>query len=479
MKSLTNIGQREDFISPGQLENISTTASVGERTDVARLYRQYIAYWLDQSLPAGQVVLIAVPNSPDLLAMFAAVLNSNHVPALIAPTTPGDRVMQMVRDFGAGALIRSATHDATWESYGVQNVQDLGRWQVGRVQNAPLPITQPGQVVIATSGTSRAFSSGCVHWFSALQNNALRHARSIGLGRTDRILVNLPMYYSTALVAQTIAALELGAHLVISGPPFLVPTYLEDIHEHRITASSVTPVLLRQINAHSQSLPGCLRLLTVGGDLAAATEVNQCLTANPGLELYLTYGISEAGPRVSTCAAHRASPQQLSSVGLPLEGTQVMILRPSPDSAEGELLVSSDTLLTRKIGQDSHTPIIELNGKRWLKTGDIFSQDHDGYLYFKGRHSDFIVIRDEKVNLGAIKQMCKRVPGVLACRTEVVSDSSVPAGFQLELTVDRDVVQENEGDYFKTRLLKQLKHYERPLAIALLHRDALSMTNHK
>ncbi|KIH80475.1 class I adenylate-forming enzyme family protein [Pseudomonas batumici] len=479
MNSLVNIGQREDFISPGQLENISTTASVGERVDAGRRYQEYLAYWAVQSLPAGQVVLIALPNSPDLLAMFAAVLNSGYVPALIAPTTPGERIAQMIGDFSAGALVRSATHEAAWAGYGISKAQDLGRWQVGQVPNAPLPVTQPGQVVIATSGTSRAFSSGCVHWYSALQTNALRHARSIGLDRTDRILVNLPMYYSTALVAQTIAALELGAHLVISGPPFLVPTYLEDIQEHRITASSVTPVLLRQINAHSQPLPACLRLLTVGGDLAAAAEVSHCMAVNPGLELYLTYGISEAGPRVSTCAAHRVSAQRLSSVGLPLDGTQVMLLRPSEDSLEGELLVSSDTLLTKKIGQDSHTPIIERDGKRWLKTGDIFSQDHEGYLYFKGRNSDFIVIRDEKVNLGAIKQMCKRVPGVLACRTEVVSDASVLAGFQLELTVDREVVQENQGDHFKTRLLKQLKHYERPLAIALLHRDALSMTNHK
>ncbi len=479
MNSLAKFGQREHYISPGQLQNISTTASVGERADVASLYEDYLAYWQDQPLPAGQVVLIALPNSPDLLAMFAAVLNSGYVPALIAPTTPGERVAQMIVDFAAGALIRSAAQHTTWTGYGVAQAADLGRWQVGHVANAPLPITQAGQVVIATSGTSRAFSSGCVHWFSSLQTNALRHARSIGLTRADRILVNLPMYYSTALVAQTIAALELGAHLVISGPPFLVPTYLEDLREHRITASSVTPVLLRQLNAHPHPFAPCLRLLTVGGDQAAPAEVSQCLASHPGLELYLTYGISEAGPRVSTCAAHRVSPQRLGSVGLPLDGTQVMLLRPGEDSLEGELLVSSDTLLTRKIGQDSHTPIIELHGRRWLKTGDIFSQDHEGYLYFKGRNSDFIVIRDEKVNLGAIKQLCKRVPGVLACRTEVVREASMLAGFQLELTVDRDVVREHQGDHFKTRLLKQLKHYERPLAIALLHRDAQSMTNHK
>ncbi|WMN16286.1 class I adenylate-forming enzyme family protein [Pseudomonas piscis] len=479
MNGLVNFRHREHYIAPGQLLNVSTTASVGTGAGLPQLHEDYLAYWQGQSLPLGQVVLIALPNGPDLLAMFAAVLNSGYVPALIAPSTPGERIAQMIIDFAAGALVRSSTQASTWAGYGLQQAEDLGRWQVGQVSNAPLPVTLPGQVVIATSGTSRAFSSGCVHWFSSLQANALRHARSIGLTRADRILVNLPMYYSTALVAQTIAALELGAHLVISGPPFLVPTYLEDIREHRISASSVTPVLLRQINAQPQPFARCLRLLTVGGDLAAPTEVSQCLEANPGLELYLTYGISEAGPRVSTCAAHRVGPQRLASVGLPLDGTHVMLLRSSQDSNEGELLVSSDTLLTRKIGQDNQSPFIELHGKRWLKTGDIFSQDPDGYLYFKGRNSDFIVIRDEKVNLGAIKQLCKRVPGVLACRTEVISEASMLAGFQLELTVDREVVREHQGDHFKTRLLKQLKHYERPLAIALLHRDALSMTNHK
>lgn len=471
--------QMTNFLDPGKLAKVSATSSIGGDCSVPALYDEYLEYWQGQLLPDGQVILVAIANGPDLLAMFAAILNSGYVPALIAPTTPAPRIAQMVKDFRAGALVRSPTQQATWASYGIAQWQELGRWQSGAVGQPPEPITLPGQVVIATSGTSRAFSSGCVHWFTSLQTNAVRHARSIGLTSNDRILVNLPMYYSTALVAQTIAALQLDASLVISGPPFYPPTYMRDIRKHSITASSITPVLLRQLNAHPHPFPPELRLLTVGGDTAAVADVRHCLNANPGLELYLTYGISEAGPRVSTCAAHLVSAERLRSVGLPIEGTQVRLLQQRENSAEGELLVSSQTLLAKKIGQDEHSPTIELDGQRWLKTGDIFTQDDEGYLYFKGRSSDFIVVNDEKINLGAIKQMCVRVPGVLACRTNVLTPTAATAGFHLEVTVDRQLVKESQGDQFKTRLLKQLKPYERPTAIQLLHCDAATVTNYK
>ncbi len=480
MNSLVSIERSREFFPADKLLNISATSSVGDHCTATDTYTDYLRFWQTSPLQPGHVVVIALPNTIDVLHMFFAVLNSGLVPALIAPTTPAERFGQIIEDFQAAALVKSSLRiDGIPHGPGAR-AELIGRWSVLIFDAPRMPSTRPGEVIITTSGTSASFSSGCVHRFESLQANGLRHAHSIGLRKEDRVLVNLPLYYSTALVAQAIATLTLDAQLVISGPPFLLPQYTRDIAAHRITVSSLTPVLLRQINACEPSgLPPGLRVLSVGGDHVPAEQVQHCLQANPQLELYLTYGITEAGPRVSTLAAHRVDPARYASVGLPLAGTQVRLDWLSESPWQGELLVSSNTLLLSKIGRSAKSPLVDIDGTTWLRTGDIFTQDAQGYLFFKGRKSDFLVINDEKVNLGAIKHICRTLPGVISCRTLVKPTHQPLAGFELEVTLDQSIVPSCDGPSFKQHILKLLKRYERPGRIDLVFQDAGSIVNYK
>jgi len=45
-----------------------------------------------------------------------------------------------------------------------------------------------------------------------------------------------------------------------------------------------------------------------------------------------------------------------------------------------------------------------------IATGDCFAQDADGYLYFHGRLSDFIVRDDNKICLAAVRRAAGRLP---------------------------------------------------------------------
>jgi len=51
----------------------------------------------------------------------------------------------------------------------------------------------------------------------------------------------------------------------------------------------------------------------VGGDSLAPEHVADLLRARPGRELYLTYGLTQAGARVSTLSAH-AEPGEILDV---------------------------------------------------------------------------------------------------------------------------------------------------------------------
>jgi hypothetical protein len=215
-----------------------------------------------------------------------------------------------------------------------------------------------------------------------------------------------------ALVAQVLAGLVTGARLVIAGPPFSPHGHAETIRRYGVTSSSLTPFLVRHL-PDSPWAPS-LRMLTVGGDTLAAERVASLRAAQPDLELYLTYGLTEAGPRVSTLAAHREPPHRYASVGRPLPGVRVA-LRDVRDGA-GELLVASDTFLVRRVGEAKEQPFTD-PGR--IATGDLFRIDADGYLYFGGRMGDSMVIDGFKVSLPSVRRLAAALPGVVNARTRV------------------------------------------------------------
>ncbi|MEV6923827.1 class I adenylate-forming enzyme family protein [Dactylosporangium sp. NPDC051485] len=370
--------------------------------------------WAMRHLPPGGAVLIALPNGADLLAVLFAALQAGAVPVPISASAPPARIQDIAHRIGAVALAVPRSTTAAYARSG----RSLGP----RVHLHTLPAAldrpgryQPGQLILMTSGTS-GIATGCLHVVDSLLRNAARHAAAIGQRPGDRVLVNLPLHYSYALVAQAFAALQQDATLVLSGPPFTAPAYRDTVRVHGVTVSSLTPVLVRALGTDGgPRLPSTLRTLTVGGEALPPEDTARILRDNPGLELYLTYGLTEAGPRVSTLAAHE-EPDRAASVGRPLPGVEVSLRREDPGDRVGELVIDTDTALLCRVGTGSD------RGERvpgGIRTGDLFEIDPDEYLYFRGRLTDFIVVHGEKVALPSVRATAERLPGVVRATTRV------------------------------------------------------------
>ena len=72
----------------------------------------------------------------------------------------------------------------------------------------------------------------------------------------------------------------------------------------------------------------------MGGDALAPELVARLVELRKGKEVYITYGLTQAGPRVSTLAAHAEPASRFASVGLPHEGTRCPFI-PSKMEAVG------------------------------------------------------------------------------------------------------------------------------------------------
>ncbi|CAM3195481.1 acyl--CoA ligase [Corallococcus sp. ZKHCc1 1396] len=428
------------------------------------------AGWIARGLRPGDVVLLALPNGVGLLAQVFAVLAARGVPALVSPASPAGRQQSLVDALPARALV--AMRAPAPHAEGVERFA-LGGAEVALFPDTTPPGAQPGEMVLLTSGTS-GFASGCVFDLAALFRNADRHADAVGLRAGDTALVNLPLYYSYSMVAQAFSALRRGLELVISGPPFQPAAYLRLLAEQGITVSALTPLLVRGLLQHGEAFPEGLRCLGVGGDVLAPEHVKRMLQARPEGELYLTYGLSEAGPRVATLAAHAEPERRFASVGLPLPGTEVTLVPRGPDG-QRELFVSSDTVMKRRIGIVEGEKQHALRGPRLLATGDVFDIDAQGYLYFQGRVSDFLVRGSEKISMASVRRLAMMLPGVLTARTQVIK-SAEGDDYEVILTVadERRSVEQLSRDLFRL-----LRLAERPRAVQVVSADVAAASLHK
>lgn len=426
--------------------------NVGDRIGLADLVERFTAL----PTPRGSVVMVSMPNGIRLLRVFFALVLAGHVPVLLSPSMPARRLGEVARKFGAYALVTGR----------VRPVDHPGS-EVGRLGEAELVVFghqahqphEPGHVILMTSGTS-GFASGCLHSVAALLRNARRHADSIGLTGADTVLVNLPIFYSFGLVAQVLGTLVTGARLVVARPPFSPADYAATLGRHGVTVSSLTPILAKAISG--DPLPSPLRTLTIGGQSLAPAHVGTLVRDNPGLGVYLTYGLTEAGPRVSTLAAHREPPSRYPSVGRPLDGVRIRLR--DNGSGEQEVLVRADTVYRRRVGEVSAAKRGTLLGPDLVATGDIGYLDEDGYLFIRGRSSEFTVIRGEKVCLASVRQAAESLPGVVraVARSGAAGPDSTDetGGLELDVYVDDTAVPPEQA--IRAQLRSMLAPSERP-----------------
>ncbi|MET0493584.1 MAG: class I adenylate-forming enzyme family protein [Actinoplanes sp.] len=378
-------------------------------------------------LPPGSLVLIAMPNARVTLAAFFGALLAGAVPVLLPPVAGAARIQEIGRALGGAALIAPRI-DPT--RYGVTRVHPLGnRCEAAVLDDRSDPQYQPGEVVLMTSGTS-GITSGCLHSFDALVRNADRHATAIGQRADDTVLVSLPLYYSYGLVAQALAAFGRGSRLVVSGPPFTPLSFAGTVRAHDVTVSSLTPSAAARLAAEPQAGAASLRVLTVGGDALDPVHVGALLAGGPHRELYLTYGLTEAGPRVTTLAAHREPENRWGSVGVALPGVRTWLRDCAGDGPGAELVVESDTVLRRRLPGGAPTVASSVD------TGDRFDIDADGYHYFRGRSGDSVVVAGEKIWLPSVRRIAAEVPGVRHATTTVYRDDRNELRYSLDVTVD-------------------------------------------
>ena len=290
--------------------------------------------------------------------------------------------------------------------------------------------------------------------------------RSQRIGQNERAMLIMPVSYCFGASVMHTHLYQGGS--VVYDSRFMFPDkVLQAIDSYRCTTFAGVPtvynILLRRSNLRSIAVPTLRRMLQAGGALAAE-NVREFREILPDTNFYVMYGQTEATSRISCLPADRVS-EKLGSAGLPLDNLTVRVIDDQGNEVAsgdaGEIQVSGPSICSGYLDEPEASERKFDGG--WLRTGDVGSLDEDGFLWIKGRTSDFIKIRGYRVSLTEVEAKVAAVPGVGECAAIGVGHPE--AGEAIALFVVRDaprdedenVKHENAGNGAGQTLVKKIQ----------------------
>jgi acyl-CoA synthetase (AMP-forming)/AMP-acid ligase II len=334
-----------------------------------------------------KVALVTMTSPEQVLALLAALRCGAMVSALSAALSESDRERRLAAfdpDLVVGPDVSSGTITA----------HASRRQRVG----------WPRSLVFWTGG-STGFPKGVVLRESGVVWNATTNAEVLGLRREDRAIVILDGAYCYAMVHQVFSHLAVGASIAWPDHPLWLPHLAATIRALEPTTLAVVPAVLHAIVSVPAIVTACasLRLVTVGGGAASAALLARARTAFPAVDLRITYGLTEAGPRVCT---HSYDPAVAGRgiVGRPMPGVQVRV-------SAAELLVRTPS---RAVGYMVAGRVKPSSG--WLRTGDLGSVEPGGEVRIAGRLKRVINRGGIKIQLEDIETALRGHPDIVEAR---------------------------------------------------------------
>ncbi len=397
-------------------------------------------------LKPGDRVMIVLPNMPQLIIAYYAIMKAGGIVVLPNPDADADSIVRQVLDVDAkflitldafgelmqdveeqtnASIIRTTLRDAVsgrtyrqligrWQGAGFDQdlstqlsttIPDMDRLMMDARWDPPHLGIDPESVaaILFTSGTTDEPKGVCLthrnlvanalqtrHWIPELEMGA------------ETFLVVIPLTHSYGMTSAMNIPIALGARIVLLSV-FELDQVLEHIREHKPTIFPGVPSIYTAINEAENvrefglsSIKAC-----ISGAAPLPIEVQEKFEKLSKGRLVEGYGLTEASP--VTHAVPFDGPSKPGSMGIPIPSTEAKIVdlitgADLTPGGVGELLVRGPQVM---LGywqglETGHTGESALRDG-WLYTGDVAVMDTDGFFTVISRKRDTIMAGEYSV----------------------------------------------------------------------------------
>ncbi|BFM23278.1 long-chain-fatty-acid--CoA ligase [Microbacterium sp. che218] len=288
------------------------------------------------------------------------------------------------------------------------------------VRHAPLPESHPRPaaedlaIIQYTSGTTGTPKGAMLTHANLLANAAQARAwvPSIVRGEGCVVYAVLPMFHAYGLTLCLTFAMSMGARLVLF-PKFDPDLVLAVTKKHPATFLPLVPPiaerLLAAATAQGVSLAGTE--VAISGAMALPHDLVVPFEEATGGYLVEGYGLSECSPVLM--ANPVADNRVAGTVGLPLPGTECRVVDPddpTTDVERGELVVRGPQVFSGYYGKPEETASVFVDG--WFRTGDIVTIDDAGFVRIVDRIKELIITGGFNVAPTEVENVLRQHPSV-------------------------------------------------------------------
>jgi long-chain acyl-CoA synthetase len=268
--------------------------------------------------------------------------------------------------------------------------------------------------LLATGGTTGRPKVVALSHRNLIANATQIHAWAGTKMGNDSVLAVVPFFHSYGLSSCALSSVSMAATIIMHHR-FVPEVVARLIERYEPTVMAAVPAMLVALNDLFKTRPvrRALRCCISGGaplDRQVAAE----FANHTGATVVEGFGLSEASP--VTHAGPLDGTSRAGTIGLPLPDTDVRIVDPQsglddvPRGEIGEMIVRGPQVMLGYWNDPASTAHAIRDG--WLYTGDLATEDEDGFFRIVDRKKDLIITSGFNVYPSEVEPVLRGFPGV-------------------------------------------------------------------
>jgi fatty-acyl-CoA synthase len=405
----------------------------------------------------GDRVLLLMQNSPQFVVGYYGILRANAVVVPLNPMNLTQEILRFANDAGASTLIvsqelypriepllgksrlknvivaaysdylRQPTTLALPEVVSAPRLEIAGPgvtlWKDALAAGLPPgPLTAgPDDLCVMpyTSGTT-GVPKGCMHTHRTVMHTLVAGMRWFSMQPETTLMAVAPLFHVTGMQGGMNGPLYVG-HTLVMLLRWDRNVAAQCVQRYRVASWTAVPTMIQDFFANPDigkyDLSSIRRLS--GGGAAMPAAVAQRLL-DMGVTYYEGYGLSETMAATHLNPPERAKKQCL---GIPIFGVDSRVVDPDtlrelPAGEVGEIVTHGPQVFLGYWNkpEDTAQAFVDIDGKRFLRTGDLGRVDEDGYFFMVDRLKRMINASGYKVWPTEVESLMYQHPAILeAC----------------------------------------------------------------
>jgi benzoate-CoA ligase family protein len=348
-----------------------------------------------------QRLLMFMADAPDFVTVFLAALRIGAVPVPVSTMLRADGLAELLRDSRARFLAASGEF-ADLAAAAAASAPELARL-LGPADLDELARGEPDDEAYQTVEDSPAFwlytsgttgkPKGAMHRHGSIRVVCETYgAQVLGIRPDDRCLSAAKAFFAYGLGNSVLFPLSAGAAAVLEPAPSKPDTLAERAQKYGATLFFAGPTFFANMlraDLPADALPGVRLAASAGEPLPA--ELYRRWTRRFGVDIIDGIGMTEM---LHIFLSNRPGAVRPGSTGVAVPGYELCILdergQAVPPGSPGTLFVRGDSAATGYWSR--YAASRQVFQGEWLRTGDTYVQDNDGYYTCLGRTDDVLKV---------------------------------------------------------------------------------------